>query len=248
MKNAIQLFNFEDKNVRTVMINNIPYFVGKDVTEILGYKNSSKALNDHVDVEDKLNNETLSSLGQRGGWLVNESGLYSLILSSKMPKAKKFKRWVTNEVLPSIGHTGSYQIPKTPEEQLFLTMQVTNRLVGRMDKAEKDIIDLKENSEITSSQAKVLMSARRRHIVSLCGGIDSNFYKAHKAGEIFKEFGKDFKDRFQVARYDGISKKDYEEAINFTKEWYPDYLMKQEIEEANKSSKGQTDLFEDEGE
>lgn len=74
-------------------INDNPYFVGKDVAEILGYTNASKAIADHVDDEDKLNNETLSSLGQRGGWLINESGLYSLILSSKLPNAKKFKHW-----------------------------------------------------------------------------------------------------------------------------------------------------------
>lgn len=69
---------------------------------MLGYSNPSKALIDHVDEEDKLNNESLSSLGQRGGWLINESGLYSLILGSKLPKAREFKRWVTAEVLPTI--------------------------------------------------------------------------------------------------------------------------------------------------
>lgn len=87
--NQLQTFNFNGLDVRTILIDDEPYFVGKDVTEILGYKNASKALADHVDSEDKLNNETLSSLGQRGGWLVNESGLYSLILSSKLPTAKK---------------------------------------------------------------------------------------------------------------------------------------------------------------
>lgn len=85
-----------------------PWFVGKDVADILGYQNASKALADHVDAEDKLNNESLSSLGQRGGWIINESGLYSLILSSKLPTAKKFKRWVTAEVIPSIRKNGGY--------------------------------------------------------------------------------------------------------------------------------------------
>ena len=88
--------------------NGEPWFVGKDVAGILGYQNASKALADHVDGDDKLNNESLSSLGQRGGWLINESGLYSLILSSKLPTAKQFKRWVTSEVLPSIRKHGGY--------------------------------------------------------------------------------------------------------------------------------------------
>lgn len=71
--------------------NNEPWFVGKDVAEALGYKNASKALADHVEECDKLNNELLSSLGQRGGWLINESGLYALIFGSKLELAKRFK-------------------------------------------------------------------------------------------------------------------------------------------------------------
>ena len=110
--NELQVFNNDEfGSIRTVIIENEPWFVGKDVAEVLGYTNPSKALSDHVDTEDKLNNETLLSLGQRGGWLINESGLYSLILSSKLPKARKFKRWVTSEVLPAIRKTGSYNLP-----------------------------------------------------------------------------------------------------------------------------------------
>ena len=106
--NEIQTFDFDGSGIRTLTIDDEPYFVGKDVTTVLGYQNSSKALADHVDSEDKLNNESLSSLGQRGGWLINESGLYSLILGSKLPEAKRFKRWVTSEVLPSLRRNGMY--------------------------------------------------------------------------------------------------------------------------------------------
>lgn len=94
--------------VRTVDVNGEPWFVGKDIAEVLGYANPSKALSDHVDEDDKLNNESLSSLGQRGGWIINESGLYSLILSSKLESAKAFKRWVTSDVLPSLRKRGLY--------------------------------------------------------------------------------------------------------------------------------------------
>lgn len=93
---------------RGVTIISEPWFVGKDVAEVLGYSNLNEAIKDHVDNEDKLNSKTLSSfklnLGQRGGWLINESGLYSLILSSKMPDARRFKRWVTvDRYLSEIG-------------------------------------------------------------------------------------------------------------------------------------------------
>ncbi len=105
----LQIFeNSELGTIRMLEVGGEPYFVGKDVTEILGYQNASKALADHVDEEDKLNNESLSSIGQRGGWLINESGLYSLVLGSKLPSARKFKRWVTSEVLPSIRKHGMY--------------------------------------------------------------------------------------------------------------------------------------------
>ena len=120
MQNDLMVFqNQEFGEVRSVMIEGEPWFLGKDVASVLGYSNPSKVLTDHVDPEDKLNNDSLSSLGQRGGWLINESGLYSLILSSKLPNAKKFKKWVTGEVLPSIRKHGAYLTPDKVEEVLL---------------------------------------------------------------------------------------------------------------------------------
>ena len=107
--NQLKVFeNPKFGKIRTVEVKGEPWFVGKDVALVLGYQNPSKALADHVDFEDKLNNESLLSLGQRGGWVINESGLYSLIMSSKLPDAKAFKRWVTSEVLPAIRKNGGY--------------------------------------------------------------------------------------------------------------------------------------------
>ena len=107
--NEITVFNNDEfGSIRTVTIENEPWFVGKDVAEVLGYQNGSRDINRHVDDEDKLTHQ-ISAAGQnRNMTLINESGLYSLILSSKLPNAKKFKRWVTSEVLPSIRKTGSY--------------------------------------------------------------------------------------------------------------------------------------------
>lgn len=115
----MQIFsNPEFGQVRVVERDGAPWFVGKDIAEKLGYQNTSKALADHVDDVDKLNNVSLSSLGQRGGWLINESGVYSLILSSKLPKAKQFKRWVTSEILPAIHKYGAYMTEETLEKAL----------------------------------------------------------------------------------------------------------------------------------
>ncbi|MDY4414080.1 MAG: Bro-N domain-containing protein, partial [Ruminococcus sp.] len=100
-ENKIEIFrNEEFGTVRTLTIDEKPYFVGKDVAEILGYTNPTKAMQDHIDEDDMTFNETLKLSRQTGAWIINESGLYSLILSSKLPNAKKFKHWVTAEVLP----------------------------------------------------------------------------------------------------------------------------------------------------
>jgi len=115
--NELQVFeNNEFGEIRTVSIGGEPWFVGKDISNVLGYERETKAITDHVDEDDRMmiDGRTQSQfgieLGQRGGWLINESGLYSLVLSSKLPSAKKFKRWVTSEVLPSIRKHGMYAI------------------------------------------------------------------------------------------------------------------------------------------
>lgn len=120
MENKIQIFeNSEFGSIRTLEIDGEPYFVGKDVAEILGYSNSRKALADHVDDEDKGVTKCDTLGGVQDLTVINESGLYSLILSSKMPNAKKFKRWVTAEVLPSIRKHGAYMTQETIEQAIL---------------------------------------------------------------------------------------------------------------------------------
>ena len=103
-----QLFNFNGQQVRTVTINDEPYFVGKDVATILGYSNTRDALSHHVDDEDKGVAKLDTLGGRQNQTIINESGLYSLILGSKLPTAKEFKHWVTSEVLPAIRKHGAY--------------------------------------------------------------------------------------------------------------------------------------------
>lgn len=107
--NELQIFNnSEFGEVRVLEINNEPWFVGKDVAEVLGYKNGSRDINRHVDEDDRQNYQNGTLESNRGLTIINESGLYSLILSSKLPNAKKFKKWVTGEVLPTIRKHGMY--------------------------------------------------------------------------------------------------------------------------------------------
>ena len=120
MDKEIQIFkNEEFGQVRTTLINNEPWFVGKDVAEILGYAKPRNAIATHVDDEDKKGAPIKGDLGgTQEMTIINESGLYSLILSSKLPNAKKFKRWVTSEILPSIRKHGAYMTENTLEEAL----------------------------------------------------------------------------------------------------------------------------------
>ncbi|HDX8265612.1 TPA: phage antirepressor KilAC domain-containing protein [Staphylococcus aureus] len=118
----LQTFNFEELPVRTLEVDGEPYFIGKDVADILGYANGRDALSKHVDEDDKKvltsRNTTLENLPNRGLTAVNESGLYSLIFSSKLESAKRFKRWVTSDVLPAIRKYGIYATDNVIEQTL----------------------------------------------------------------------------------------------------------------------------------
>lgn len=139
----LQTFNFETQEVRTAIKNNEPWFVGKDVAEILGYKRPTKAISDHVDEEDRDEVPIQDSIGRRQKTpIVNESGLYALIFSSKLPKAKEFKRWVTSEVLPSIRKHGMYATENTVEQMLNdpdMAIQLLETI--KQERAEKALLE-----------------------------------------------------------------------------------------------------------
>ena len=158
--NELQIFNHPDfGQIRTVTINDEPWFVGKDVSSALGYIDSNHSILDHVQIEDRVNSKTQGQnapeLGQRGGWLINESGLYSLILSSKLPSAKKFKRWVTSEVLPSIRKHGAYMTPETLQAAI-LNPDTMIELCRRLKEEQERATALQE--ENTSMRPKALFA------------------------------------------------------------------------------------------
>ncbi|HEL9638172.1 TPA: ORF6C domain-containing protein [Streptococcus suis] len=239
----MQIFtNKEFGQVRTLEIDGQPFFVGKDVTDILGYQNPSKALKDHVDDEDKLNNETLSSLGQRGGWLINESGLYSLILSSKLPQAKSFKRWVTNEVLPSIRKHGSYVAPSqgalTTEDAFIQLFQTQKELKQEQQEMKNDLVYLKEEQPVNPNINHDLTKERNKTVTRCMGGYDAPAYQdAILRQKVFRQAMREFKELFKVPRYDLLKKKDIERAYEYWKQWQPPTNLRIEIENANRQTK-----------
>ncbi|HCD8236178.1 TPA: phage antirepressor, partial [Staphylococcus aureus] len=149
---ALQTFNFEELPVRTLTVDNEPYFVGKDVAEILGYSNTRDALSKHVDEDDKeiltSRNTTLENLPNRGLTAVNESGLYSLIFSSKLESAKRFKRWVTSDVLPAIRKHGIYATDSVIENTLNNPDYIINILTEYKKEKEQNLLLQQEMGEL----------------------------------------------------------------------------------------------------
>lgn len=164
--NNLQLFNFENNQLRTLLINNEPWFLGKDVADILEYTNTAKAIRDHVDEEDKLTERIVLSGQNREVIFINESGLYSLVLSSKLPSAKKFKRWVTSEVLPQIRKTGSYATPQLTGEELMAKALIEAKSV--LERQNKQIIEMKPKAlfadTVAASDSSILVGQEAKLI------------------------------------------------------------------------------------
>lgn len=202
MDSNLQLFAFEGSQVRALEIKNEPWFVGKDVAEILGYKKARNAIAQHVDDEDKKEAPIQGTLGgTQSMTIINESGLYSLILSSKMPNAKKFKRWVTSEVLPTIRKHGAYMT----DEKAFDIVHNKNGLADLLQQAadqlkQKDIQieEMKPKAmladAITASETSILVGEMAKILKK--NGIDTGqnrFFKWLRTnGYLIKRKGTDY--------------------------------------------------------
>lgn len=220
--------NADFGEVRTVVIDGDPWFVGKDVAECLGYTNPSKALADHVDDDDKLNNKTLSSLGQRGGWLINESGMYALIFGSKLEKAREFKRWVTSEVLPTLRKTGHYEVAADQSVNQLLAefgdFKVTyvQQMVEFKDALEKQTKAFDKsisNMTLSTTQQNKVHRAVKDRVGSLLGGAHSDLYK-EKSRMYFANLWNDLKAEFECgSRWQDLNPAYMEEAMSWIRYW-----------------------------
>ena len=200
----LQIFNNEEfGNVRSLVIDNEPWFVGKDVAEALGYKNVRDSLARHIDSDDKRDGVVIhDSMGrEQKPIIINESGLYSLILSSKLESAKKFKRWVTSEVLPTLRKTGSYtKVPTDPRELLMLTIKAHEQTAQRVDVLEEKVSSLEKSTTIDSSQQNTLERIAKTTVISALGGIDSRAYQL-MSRKIFSNIWRDYKNYFKLGSF-----------------------------------------------
>ena len=173
----LQVFNSEEfGQIRTMVIDGEPWFVGKDVAEALGYERPTDTVRKRVDDEDRGISKMETPSGKQEMTIINESGLYTLVLGSKLDSAKRFKRWVTSEVLPAIRKTGSYNKPMTEAEQIRLLAKGATELYERVDKVETKIETLENDMPLYGCEIEEVSQHVRRKAVSVLGGKDSEAY------------------------------------------------------------------------
>ena len=229
-----EIFSFHGQEVRTLTIDNEPWFVGKDVADILGYSKSRNAIALHVDSEDALKQGIPTSGGIQDMIIINESGLYSLILSSKLPQAREFKRWVTSEVLPQIRLQGAY-VPENLSDEAFIALfKGQKQLKAQQLELAHDVDYLKNEQPIHPSFAQALLKKRKARVVAMLGGLESPAY-ADKifAQSVFRQAEVDFKDHFNISRYDMLPKKFADAALSYWMTWEPSTNTKMKIMELN---------------
>jgi prophage antirepressor-like protein len=233
MNNNMQVFkNEEFGEVRTIERDGEVWFVGKEIAEKLGYQNGSRDINRHTDEEDRRIERIIYSGQKRDAILINESGLYSLILSSKLPSAKKFKRWVTSEVLPALRKHGEYKTDAfeglSPElKALFV---VDKRITAVKDDLEK----FKQDLPILGIEESKITNAVRSKGVKTLGGKDSNAYKNKSIrSKVYSDIYSQLKREFGSSSYKAIKRNQCDLAIEIINNYKPPMALANEIKQAN---------------
>lgn len=234
--NNIQIFNNpEFGEVRTVVIDGEPWFVGRDVANALGYSRERDAISNHVDKDDAVKHGVTDSMGrEQQTTIINESGLYSLIFGSKLPSAKKFKRWVTSEVLPSLRKTGGYKIPQTIPEQIQLLAQGNVELNQRVDTLTDRMNRMEMDLPILPVEADRITTAARQKGTSVLGGKGSRAYANRVIRQrVYSTLYGNLKYNFGVRSYKSIKRNQCDKAIDIINKWEPPVFLAEEIEKLN---------------
>ena len=227
----LQIFkNSEFGEVRTVTVNDEPMFCLTDICKALEIKNAT-------DVAKRLDEDerTRLNLGRQGETnFITESGLYAVILRSDKPNARKFRKWVTSEVLPSIRKTGSYNKPMTTAEKIHLLAQSDEELTHRVDEVEAEVEELKETMPLLAVDCDRITNAVKAKGVETLGGKDSNSYKDRSLrGRVYADIHREVKRQFGVTTYKAIKRNQCEKAVAFVKNYNVPFVLQEEIAENN---------------
>lgn len=244
--NELKIFNNPDfGDIRTMMIEGEPWFVGKDVCRALGYADTYSGVRKNVDAEDKRGCPVGSTSGTQEMIVINESGLYSLIFGSKLESAKKFKKWVTSEVLPSIRKTGSYsnQLPKNPMELLELHYEAIRHVDNKVDALAEDLEQFKQELPLFGTDEDKIVTAVRRKGTECLGGKGSNAYKDKSLrARVYRDIHGELRRQFSVTTYKAIKRNQCDTAIAIINSYQLPYALAEEVYYKN----AQINLWEDE--
>lgn len=235
--NELKIFNNPDfGDIRTMMIEGEPWFVGKDVCRALGYADTYSGVRKNVDAEDKRGCPVGSTSGTQEMIVINESGLYSLIFGSKLESAKKFKKWVTSEVLPAIRKTGSYNtsVPMTIPEQIQLLAMGTVELNQKVDNLGKKVEYLEMDLPILPIHADKITEAVKKKGVSCLGGKENNAYRDRSLrSKVYADIYRELKRQFGVSSYKAIRRNQIDKVMEIINKYELPIFLKNEIDGEN---------------
>lgn len=224
--NELQIFTYNGNEVRTVQHNGETWWVLKDVCEVLELSNPSK-------VAERLEDDERSNfkLGRQGeAIIVNESGLYNVILRSDKPEAKPFRKWVTSEVLPSIRRTGTYSLPKTTAGQIQLLAQGYTELEQKIDDVNNDLQEFKQEMPLLAIECQKITEAKNKKIVPLLGGKDSvAYHNASLRGQVYRDLEGQLRREFGVTSYKAIKRNQTEKAVEIIRNYELPLCLKDKV-------------------
>lgn len=230
--NELQIFHYNDNEVRTVQIDGEPWWVLKDVCDVLELSNPSR-------VAERLEDDERSNfkLGRQGeAIIINESGLYNVILRSDKPQAKPFRKWVTNEVLPSIRKTGGYQLPQMSKELRAIIMQdqKIQEVEKRVDRVREDLDEFKEEMPLLALDCDRISRAVHIKGVECLGGKDSLAYQDRSLrAKVYSDLHREIKRQFGVTTYKAIRRNQCDNVCRIVSEYELPMVLQEQVEAAN---------------
>lgn len=239
----MEMFDFESNQVRVIEERNQVWFVAKDVAEILGYKKPENAVATHVDAEDKTTTliQGTGSNYKSKAVMINESGLYSLVLSSKLPTAKKFKHWVTSEVLPTIRKHGSYSaqqaesvdLPRKLVDILRLTVQALDEQKERLDKLEETFEQFKAEEPLSPGEYNYIGKITSRAVRSFLAVVDVNHgipANREQRSELYRDINRGILQVTGGRTRANLRKRDFDVVCDYVARWTPSVATRMELE------------------
>ena len=233
--NELQIFNYSGYEVRTVQVDEETWWVLKDVCDILSIVSPHKVF-ERLDEDEKGWNQIPTLGGKQNMQIVNESGLYNVILRSDKPQAKPFRKWVTNEVLPSIRKTGGYQLPQMSKELRAIIMQdqKIQEVEKRVDKVQWDLAEFKEEMPLLALDCDRISRAVHIKGVECLGGKDSLAYQDRSLrGKVYSDLHREIKRQFGVTTYKAIRRNQCDNVCRIISEYELPMVLQEQVEAAN---------------